>query len=261
MKGTEQDGRAAFETEGLASLERPGIAARLLMKVVAWTEKLNARQSPLGNPWVYDNVHFPWASQLSREYPAIRAELERLLERREELPSISDISPDAETISTDRGWKTFILTGYGFTSKPNTGLCPRTWRALQVVPGLTTAMFSIFEPGKRLPAHRGPYNGVLRLHLGLRVPRDRERVGIRIGGTTRHWREGEILIFDDAYNHEAWNETDEIRVVLFVDFIKPLRFPANLLNRLLIALAEYSPFVRDCKHRQREWERSFHGAR
>jgi aspartyl/asparaginyl beta-hydroxylase (cupin superfamily) len=119
-------------------------------------------------------------------------------------------------------------------------------------------MFSIFEPGKRLPPHRGPYNGVLRLHLGLIVPSECEKVGIRVGGKTCHWREGEVLIFDDAYDHEAWNDSGEIRVVLFLDFIKPLKFPANLLNWLLIKAATISPFVRDCKARQRAWEESFH---
>lgn len=249
-----------FATDGMPALERPGLAARFLMRVVAWVERLNVRHARHGNPWVYDNAVFPWTEALSTHWPAIRQELERLLERREELPSISDISPDAASISADRGWKTFILAGYGFTSRRNVALCPATWRALRPVPGLITAMFSIFEPGKRLPAHRGPYNGVLRLHLGLIVPTDRERAGIRIGGRTCHWREGEVLVFDDAYEHEAWNDTDQIRVVLFLDFVKPLRFPANLLNRLLIALAEWSPFVRDCKERQRTWEKAFHRA-
>jgi beta-hydroxylase len=247
-----------FGTDGIRPLDRPRFTTRLLMKSVAWAERLNTRCARHGSPWVYDNILFPWVSELERQSPAIRAELDRLLERREELPSISDISPDAETISTDRGWKTFILTGYGFTSTPNTQLCPDTWRALQSVPGLTTAMFSIFEPGKRLPAHRGPYNGVLRLHLGLLVPADRERTGIRIGEQTCHWTEGKVLIFDDAYRHEAWNDANSIRVVLFVDFIKPLRFPANVVNRLLIRLAERSAFVRDCKERQRAWEVAFH---
>jgi len=248
----------AFATAGMPALERPGVATRLLMGIVGWVERLNVRCARHGSPWVYDNAVFPWTETLATHAPAIRQELDRLLERREELPSISDISPDAASISTDRGWKTFILAGYGFTSRRNVALCPATWRALGTVPGLITAMFSIFEPGKRLPAHRGPYNGVLRLHLGLIVPRDREQAGIRIGGRTCHWREGEVLVFDDAYEHEAWNDSDQIRVVLFLDFVKPLRFPANLLNRLLIALAEWSPFVRDCKERQRAWEEAFH---
>src|SRR5260370_29572074 len=144
----------AFATEGIKPLERPSASARLLMSVVGWAERLNLRYAKLPNKWVYENSDFPWAQKLEEEWLPIRQELDRLLLRRDELPSISDISPDATTISTDRGWKTFMLTGYGFTSKRNVALCPNTWRTLQCIPGRTTAMFSIFEPGKRLPAHR-----------------------------------------------------------------------------------------------------------
>ena len=82
-------------------------------------------------------------------------------------------------------------------------------------------MFSILEPGKHLPPHRGPYNGVLRLHLGLIVPEPREQLGIRVENQVYRWQEGEAVIFDDAYEHEAWNKTPQTRVVLFVDFVKP----------------------------------------
>jgi beta-hydroxylase len=247
----------SFATEGIRPMARPSLMARLLMRAVAAVERLNVRHSAVGNPCVYDTTAFPWAAALERAFPAIRAELDRVLLRRAELPGIGDISPDALSIADGR-WKTFILAGYGFRSRRNIALCPETWRALRRVPGLTTAMFSIFEPGNRLPPHRGPYNGVLRLHLGLIVPRAADRVAIRVGETVCHWQEGRVLIFDDAFEHEAWNDSDEIRVVLFVDFVKPLRFPANLLNALMIRLAAISPFVRDCKTRQRAWEETFH---
>jgi len=160
----------SFGTEGIKPLERPRASVRLLMRVVGWVERLNVRYARLPNRCVYENDDFPWSKKLETEWPTIRHELDQLLLRRHELPSISDISPDATTISSDRNWKTFILAGYGFRSSRNVALCSSTWRALQCVPGLTTAMFSIFEPGTRVPAHRGPYNGVLRLHLGLIVP-------------------------------------------------------------------------------------------
>ena len=100
---------------------------------------------------------------------------------------------------------------------------------MQKIPGLTTVMFSIFEPGKHLPAHRGPYNGVLRLHLGMIVPEaEPDQLAIRVKDQICHWEEGKVLIFDDAYEHEAWNHTDKTRVVLFVDFVKPTRFPRPL---------------------------------
>jgi beta-hydroxylase len=47
----------------------------------------------------------------------------------------------------------------------------------------------------------------------------------RIGNEFRHWSEGQALIFDDTFNHEVWNDTDGYRVVLFVDFARPLRQP------------------------------------
>ena len=74
---------------------------------------------------------------------------------------------------------------------------------------------------------------MLRLHLGLIVPEPREMLGIRVKDEVYRWREGKVVIFDDAYEHEAWNRTQHTRVVLFVDFRKPLRLPANFINWLL----------------------------
>ncbi len=105
-------------------------------------------------------------------------------------------------------------------------------------------MFSIFEPGKHLAPHRGPYNGLLRLHLGLVVPDTTDAVAIRVGSQVRHWDEGKALIFDDSYEHEAWNNGDRVRVVLFADFVRPLRFPANLVNWALLKLVARAPFIR-----------------
>jgi len=117
----------------------------------------------------------------------------------------------------------------------------------------------VFEPGKHLPSHRGPYNGVVRLHLGLTVPEPAENLGIRIGDQICRWQEGHALIFDDAHEHEAWNHTASPRVVLFVDFVKPLRFPANLLNWAILLLARFTPYLREGAQNLRKWEASFYG--
>jgi aspartyl/asparaginyl beta-hydroxylase (cupin superfamily) len=248
----------AFATEGIQPLVRPSLITRAFMRIVAFAERLNLACSKVGNPCVYDNAAFPWAAEVEREWKAIRAELDRILQRRDDLPAFHEIAGDVSTITQDSDWKTFLLTGYGFRSQRNVDQCPQTWRVLQKIPGLVTAMFSIFEPGKHVPAHRGPYNGVLRLHLGLIVPNPREQVAIRVGSQICHWDEGRALIFDDAYEHEAWNNTPHVRVVLFVDFIKPLRFPANLLNWILLNLAVFTPFVRESSLKQRKWEQRFY---
>jgi beta-hydroxylase len=231
------------------------------MAFIAFVERLNITYSKVGNPDVYDNAVFPWVREVERAFPAIRRELELVLQRKDDLPSFHDIATDVTSISQDSGWKSFLLTAYGVKSKRNIALCPETWRAVQKIPGLKTAMFSIFEPGKHLPAHRGPYNGVLRLHLGLIVPEPRDLVAIRVGDTVLHWDEGKAVIFDDAYEHEAWNRTDKVRVVLFVDFVKPLRFPATIFNWLILNLAVFTPFIQEGYDNHRRWEREFHGRR
>ena len=122
---------------------------------------------------------------------------------------------------------------------------------------MTTAMFSILSPRKHILDHRGPYKGVLRYHLGLIVPRDAEACRIRVGEDVRHWEEGKSMIFDDTFNHEVWNDTDETRVVLFVDVLRPLPFPESAINRLIVKAIGLSPFVLDAKRNQEAWERRF----
>ncbi len=248
-----------FATDGMAPMQRPGRLTRFFMGVVRWAEGLNLKYAVHGNPPVYDNATFPWAAAVETAYPGIRRELEAVLLRKSELPNFQDISPDVQTITQDAGWKTFFLAGFGKPSTRNIALCPKTWEAVRQIPGLKTAMFSIFEPGKHLPAHRGPYNGVLRLHLGLIVPPARQdQIAIRVDRQVCHWVEGKVLIFDDAYEHEAWNHSDKTRVVLFVDFIKPTRFPASLVNRMLMSLAVFTPFIQEGMEKHKAWEDAFH---
>jgi beta-hydroxylase len=247
-----------FATAGIAPMDRPSAITRFFMGIVAWAEGLNFKHAKLGNPPVYDNAVFPWAKEVEKAWPEIRAELDRVLVRQSELPSFQEISTDVQTISKDNRWKTFFLVGFGVKSEQNIQACPETWKAVQNIPGLKTAMFSIFEPGKHLPAHRGPYNGVLRLHLGMIVPDATDKLAIRVKDQICHWQEGKALIFDDAYEHEAWNHTDKTRVVLFIDFLKPLKFPARLINWALLNLAIFTPFIREGLDNHKEWEKKFY---
>jgi len=249
----------SWQTEGLAPMGRPSASMRVLMAIVGYVERLNLRYAKHGNPCVYDIEAFPWAAGIEREWRAVRDELDRVMVRKSELPNVQDITADAVSITRDENWKIFPLIAYGIRSQPNIDMCPHTWRLVRRIPGLTTAMFSILEPGKHIPPHRGPYNGVLRLHLGVLVPQTGERLAIRVGSEEYRWQEGRVLIFDDAYEHEVWNETKHVRVVLFVDFAKPLRFPANILNRLLLTLSVFTPFLREGSVNLRRWEQRFHG--
>jgi aspartyl/asparaginyl beta-hydroxylase (cupin superfamily) len=204
---------------------------------------------------------FGWIAPLEADWKVVREELDEVLAYRDELPNFQDISIDQATITDDDGWKTYFFFAYGFRSDANCARCPRTAALLEAIPGLTTAFFSILSPGKRIPAHRGPWRGVLRYHLALKVPEPAERAGISVGGETAHWEEGRSLLFDDGYEHHAWNDTDGVRVVLFVDVVRPLRAPADQVNRGLIWAIGRSPFIQDSRQRHEAWERRFEAVR
>jgi beta-hydroxylase len=229
------------------------VGERVLWKI----ERLIGQASTVGEATFFDAGDFPWARRLEAGFPEIRAELDRVLEDREDLPNFQDISVDQASITTDDKWKTFFLYGYGFKSEANCARCPQTARLCREIPGMKTAFFSILSPHKHIEEHRGPYKGVLRYHLGLRIPAPREGCRIRVEKDVRSWTEGGSLIFDDTYEHEAWNDTDGVRVVLFVDFVRPLRFPASLINWLVLQAIAVSPFIGDAKRRHNDWEKSF----
>jgi beta-hydroxylase len=223
---------------------------------VQWAERRNSANAVHGNPSTYDSRVFPWVTELESNWTTIRGELAQLMMRRDALVGHGERS--SPTIGQDRGWTTFTLSSYFRRNERNIEQCPETWRLAQCVPGLVSVMFSVLEPGARLPAHQGPYNGLLRLHLGLIVPEPREAVAIRIDGRVHHWEEGRALIFDDTFEHEARNESGHTRVVLFVDFERPLKFPARFVNRRLLRNYFFRPFVREGAEDQGLWARRFY---
>ncbi|MGH9105486.1 MAG: aspartyl/asparaginyl beta-hydroxylase domain-containing protein [Acidimicrobiales bacterium] len=234
-----------------------GLGGRALHSTESWLLKYSLVPTtpflPLGT--------FPWVESVEAMVPAVRAELDQVLSHRDELPNFQDISVDQASISNDDGWKTFFLRAYGFRSEANCRRCPKTAALLDSIPGLVTGFFSILSPGKHIPPHRGPWRGVLRYHLALKVPEPAAASGITVGGEEAHWVEGKSLLFDDGYSHEAWNGTDGVRVVLFCDVLRPLRPPADQVNRGLIKAISWSPFIQDARNRHQAWEKRVEGLR
>jgi Aspartyl/Asparaginyl beta-hydroxylase len=109
-------------------------------------------------------------------------------------------------------------------------------------------------PNKHIPPHRGPSKGVLRYHLALRTPTDETAARIRVGSRTEHWRDGRSLIFDDTFEHEAWNDSDDIRVVLFVDVIRKLPWYLAAPDHAFIGVIRKSPFVQRALANNEAWQ-------
>lgn len=235
--------------------KRHRLSVRVGLWVIKRVERVLVRGSLVGDRPILDKADFPWTRDLEAAWPAVRRELEGVLAAPERVPSFQEISRDQVTITRDDRWKTFFLYGYGYKMPVNCARCPETTRLVESVPGMMTAFFSILAPGKHIPRHRGPYKGVVRCHLALMVPEPRERCRIQVGDEEAHWEEGRCLVFDDTYKHAVQNDTDGTRVVLFLDVRRPLAFPASLLNRVVLGLIRWSPFIRDARRNQRAWER------
>lgn len=96
--------------------------------------------------------------------------------------------------------------------------CPKTAAAVERIPGMRTAGFSMLAAGCTIKPHVGYTDAVLRCHLGLIIPEG--DCALRVGDTVHRWEQGKAFVFDDRVTHEAWNRTDGSRYILLVDFTK-----------------------------------------
>jgi aspartate beta-hydroxylase len=178
----------------------------------------------------FDRRLFPWLAGVEAKTAAIRAEALDLLQNGSDAirPYVrqADGTPANKWSPLDNSlnWGACFLWEYGERNQAVCERCPETAAALalapqNIVPGKApTAFFSILQPRAHIPAHTGVTNSRAIIHLPLVVP---DGCRFRVGGETRHWVEGEAFAFDDTIDHEAWNDSDETRIVLIFDVWNP----------------------------------------
>jgi aspartyl/asparaginyl beta-hydroxylase (cupin superfamily) len=178
----------------------------------------------------YERSEFPWAAAVEAAAPAMREELLAFIDRGEAgfTPYlVSDPSrprTDFHGLADNPAWSTLYLWEKGAAVEAAVARFPRTFAAVKDLdlPRLgaraPSILFSRLQAGARIPPHHGVMNARLICHLPLIVPPD---CGFRVGGETRLWREGELLVFDDTVEHEAWNDSDRDRIILIFDVWKP----------------------------------------
>ncbi|HEX2763818.1 MAG TPA: aspartyl/asparaginyl beta-hydroxylase domain-containing protein [Allosphingosinicella sp.] len=217
---------------------------------------LIARSSKVGDSPVYDPALFPWTARLQAQGPEIRRELDALLALEEAIPPLADISPDHRRIAPPGKWKSFFLWGYGYRNEANIARCPRTAAAVEGIPGLNSAFFSILRPGAHIPRHRGVTKAILTAHLGLIVPRRRQKCRMQVDDRMLTWQEGKFLVFDDTCFHEVWNDADEMRVILLIQFRRPTGLLGRLAGSLFLRAVRRSRFVQDARASLGDWEKA-----
>jgi len=179
----------------------------------------------------YEREEFPWMAEMESHTEAIREELAAVLASDEgfrpfvEMPTEHPGAAYWKALNHSPTWNAFFFYRDGQPFTENQARCPRTIAALDAAPLNRVAehspesLYSVLKPGAHIPPHTGVINVRLVVHLPLIVPPD---CGIRVGNETRGWTEGRCIVFDDTYEHEAWNQSDRTRVVLIFDIWNPL---------------------------------------
>ncbi len=142
------------------------------------------------------------------------------------------------------GWRIYAVKLGNINYAEDT--MPELTKLLSQVPEVVSCAVSILPARKAIPIHVGYSKGVLRYQIAMKVPKDRENVFICVNGIKYSWTEGEGVLFDDTYPHKVYNNTDEDRVVLYMDVIRPFLSPIlDILNKFVIYLVTNSPIVKE----------------
>lgn len=160
------------------------------------------------------------------------------------IPSAGEISAEQLRIENTHKWKTLVLKVFGYYNDVNCSKCPETYKILKDFDNIVSALFSVMEPGTHIKPHRGVFNGVMRYHLGIIVPRS-DKVFINIDKQKRFWKENKSFVFDDTLLHEAVNQSNEKRVIMIIDFLRPLPPPLAYVNRIILKIISKSPLIQN----------------
>lgn len=176
----------------------------------------------------YDSADFEWVAALEASVPAIKSEAAAVLASGIGLGPYVEADPTrpnkAHKLLGSEDWTAFHLWRNGVVVSDNAARCPATMTALENLPmprindRSPMALFSVLKPKTHIPPHWGMINTRLICHIPLIVP---EHCRLRIGNETRPVESGKAMIFDDSIEHEAWNDSDETRVVLLLEIWRP----------------------------------------
>ncbi|KQZ71950.1 hydroxylase [Sphingopyxis sp. Root214] len=232
----------AFAEHLLGQLRSAGINAGTATPRVAEALRMMAGEQPLylqqpsmfyfpglaQRPF-FDRADFDWVPAVEAATDAIRAELLAMIGNSSDrfgpyVTASPDRPPPNNPLLDKPDWGAAWLWKDGKVADGMDGICPATLAALElapqpVIPGRAPiALFSRLTPGTHIQPHHGLLNTRLICHLPLIVP---DGCGIRVGAETRGWREGEMLMFDDSFEHEAWNRGTSDRTILLFEIWRP----------------------------------------
>lgn len=239
----------------LPGKKKKKIFTRSVNKVFTWFEDKGLMKRTTAYMPDYHG-HYKGLRELEAGYPDVRDECLRLLEIKDRLTDVKEVGAGYTKGGIHKAqWKAFMFKSGEFIEE-NCARAPKTAALLRNIPGLYTAFFSIVDPHQYITPHWGYYKGFLRYHLGVLIPDDNRdgKCWLRVNddpednrkqdeslienGEKYYWKNGEGIVFDDNFLHDARNESDQIRVVLWLDLRRKMPFYAQAFNRLVLWLVQ-----------------------
>ncbi|XP_071026139.1 aspartyl/asparaginyl beta-hydroxylase-like isoform X8 [Oncorhynchus clarkii lewisi] len=186
-----------------------------------WQRSLYNVDGLKAQPWwtPKDTGYMDLVKTLERNWRIIRDEAQSVMDRTTGL-----FVPEEENLREKGEWGQFTLWQQGKKAGESCRSVPKTCGLLERYPEATGCKrgqikFSVMQPGTHVWPHTGPTNCRLRMHLGLVIPKTGCK--IRCTNDTRAWEEGKVLIFDDSFEHEVWQDADSYRLIFIVDVWHP----------------------------------------
>jgi ornithine lipid ester-linked acyl 2-hydroxylase len=191
---------------------------------------------------------FPECSNFekSENFNKLKNEVNSLLNSDIKLPSVDQVYGDHNQgiQAENNGWKVLIIKAGDVIV--NRQICPFLTSLVENNSDIMSCMVSILKPRKRIPIHVGYSKSFIRYQLGVIVPKDRQNCFIWINGDKYSWCEGESVMFDDCFPHLVYNNTDEIRVVIYMDILRPYKNRyVNSINKWLANMFVNSKYVQE----------------
>lgn len=124
-------------------------------------------------------------------------------------------------VARPKTWKVRSLRVWGVEMYSYQKHFPKTMALLSQIDNVVNVGFNLLEPHSKIKPHQGDTNAIIRCHLGLEIPAQKEKCYLMVKTEKKHWEKGNILAFTDAYTHYAENQTEDRRIILLLDILKP----------------------------------------
>ncbi|XP_054674616.1 aspartyl/asparaginyl beta-hydroxylase isoform X12 [Grus americana] len=186
-----------------------------------WQRSLYNVKGLKAQPWwtARETGYTELVKSLEKNWKLIRDEGLAVMDKKRSL-----FLPEDENLREKGDWSQFTLWQQGRKNENACKSVPKTCALLERFPEATGCRrgqikYSIMHPGTHVWPHTGPTNCRLRMHLGLVIPKEGCR--IRCAQENRTWEEGKVLIFDDSFEHEVWQDAENYRLIFIVDVWHP----------------------------------------